>query len=399
VTGVLVIGGGFGGIEAALTAASLLKDRVDVTLVDKGTRHCFMPSIHEVLSGKQSPGDISFALDAVLGTARVGFVQDVALSVDTKKRKVAARGGSLSYDYLVLAAGAENTFRGVPGARAHARPFRNAEDAETIHEDLRRLAEDYAPGTSVVVVGGGTEGVEVVGELIDFFGEEGLSQEVEEGRLSIHLVHAGPRLLPGLPVRAAERAAEYLGGKGVRLHTRNPIVEAGEDRVILKNGTKVKSSLLIWTGGIHPAPLMREIPLPRGPEGWLKVTETLQSPSDERVFAVGDGVSIETPSGPLALERLAYHAIDQGRLAAENIHAHLEGKEPQAYSPSKKPHLVSMGSETGIFVQGDSVLSGDWVVGLKRTIQTRHLMTYLTRPALMRIPGGTLGCLIGKLLS
>jgi NADH dehydrogenase FAD-containing subunit len=121
------------------------------------------------------------------------------------------------------------------------------------------------------------------------------------------------------------------------------------------------------------------------------VTDRLHSPDDDHIYGVGDIISIYLHDGPLLLTRLAYHALDQALIASTNIHNRLRGRKQVGYSPKDKPQLVSLGKEMGIYAQKDMVLSGQWVVLLKKAVQARHLMTYLTKPGLSaiasRIPG------------
>jgi NADH dehydrogenase FAD-containing subunit len=176
--------------------------------------------------------------------------------------------------------------------------------------------------------------------------------------------------------------------------TGNAIVEVRKESVVLERGEQREASVLVWTGGIQPAKMIRDLPLQKDPRGWLKVTDRLQSPDDDRIFGIGDAVSIYTEEGPLSLQRLAYHAQDQARIAALNIDNHISGRGLVAYLPKSRPQLISLGKEMGIFSQGDRVYSGMWVVGLKKAVERKHIMGCLTRPVSTalrsRIPGAGL---------
>jgi NADH dehydrogenase FAD-containing subunit len=116
------------------------------------------------------------------------------------------------------------------------------------------------------------------------------------------------------------------------------------------------------------------------------VNVRLHSPADDRLYAVGDGVAIQGPNnGPLPLQRLAYHAQDQGTVAGINIFYDLCGKTLLRYEPKYKPQLVSIGRQMGIYTQGDVFKAGAWVVALKKAVERKHLMSYLTRPLLSSI--------------
>jgi NADH dehydrogenase len=233
--------------------------------------------------------------------------------------------------------------------------------------------------------------VEVAGELLDLVKKRGFGHDLNSGKISLALVQGEDSLLSGFPVKAQEFAREYLLQKGVRVITGDRIVEVQKNAVILDAGMKLDMSILIWTGGIRPTRLIQELPLTKDPKGWLKVTERLHSPDDEYVYGVGDIISIYVHDEPLPLARLASHALDQALIAGMNINSHLRGRRQVGYLPKDRPQLVSLGKDMGICTRKDRVLSGQWVVLLKKVVQARHLMTYLTKPGLSavtsKIPG------------
>ena len=388
---VVIIGGGFGGLETALSLKSLLPSTVQITLIDRREYHSFVPSIHEVVSGAVRARDIQIPLALILGLAGIEFVRDEVLSLDVKSKKVHTSSRGLDYDYLVLSSGAENNFYEVQGAETFSHRFRSPEDAERIHADLSSLLADRNRVCSVIIAGGGPEGVEVAGEVLDLIWGSGYGHDLNSGKLTLKLIHGQDNLLPGFPGKAQEFSREYLSRKGVIILTGYRIVEVRQNSVILDSGVKHDMSILIWTGGIQPARLIHELPLTKDPNGWLKVTDRLHSPDDEYVYGVGDIISIYVNEEPLSLTRLAYHALDQALIASMNINSHLQRRRQVGYSPKDKPQLVSLGKEMGIFTYKDRVLSGQWVVLLKKLVQARHLMTYLTKPGLSpitsRIPG------------
>ena len=378
-TRIVIIGGGFGGLEAAFSLKGLLKRPFEITLIDRSAYHAFIPSIHLIVSGKVSADSIRIPLKVVLGAAGMMFVQDEALSVNTEKREVTTGKRTLPYDYLVLSSGAENNYFGVPGAEEFSYRFRTPEDAERIRTKLvQTLTEE--PTCRFVLAGAGTEGVEVVGEVLDLIRGEGREEDLKTGRIAIDMIEGKARLLPNFPGEVQDIVEEYLRGKGVSLIAGDRISEVGKDGVVLDSGQKRDASILIWSGGIQPSKLIRNLPLGKDPGGWLKVTGQLHAPEDERIYGIGDAISISADDGPPALQRLAYHAQDQARVAALNIAADISGSEKVAYKPRTRPQLISIGSNMGIFTLEDRVYSGPWVVTLKKAVERKHLMAYLSKP-------------------
>ena len=166
-TRIVIVGGGFGGLETAFSLKGLLRRPFEITLIDRSAYHAFIPSIHLIVSGKASATDIRIPLKVVLGAAGIRFVQGEAHAVNTVKREVMTGSGTLCYDYLVLSSGAENNFFDVPGAEEFSYPFRTPENAERIRNELTHLFDDPRCRCRIALAGVGTEGVEVAGELLD----------------------------------------------------------------------------------------------------------------------------------------------------------------------------------------------------------------------------------------
>jgi NADH:quinone reductase (non-electrogenic) len=376
---IVIVGGGFGGLEAAFTLKSVTGDAVTITLIDKDGFHSFIPSIHEISSGKIASRSIQIPFETMLTPAGIRFVRNPVTAIDHENRRVKAASGDLNYDYLVLAAGAENHFFGVPGAEEHSFRFRSPEDAEKIRAHLVRLLAIERKDVHLVLAGGGTEGVEVAGELLDLITESGQED------IAITLIEARQQLLPGSPPAAREFAKNYLREKGVTIITGQRISAVRSGSIVLEAGRELPQSMLIWTGGIKPSPVITGLSLPKDPAGWLIVNDRLHSPADDRVYAVGDIVAIQGAGGTVQLQRLAYHAQDQGAVAGINIASHLRGKSLIRYEPKYKPQLISIGRDMGIFSQGDTFRAGAWVVALKKAVERKHLMSSLSRPLLSSI--------------
>lgn len=373
-TRVVIIGAGFGGLEAAFSLSELLGGSARITLIDRSGRHSFIPSIHEIVSGRKTPRDISIPLDTVLPASVKSVVTEVK-SINIDGRNVETSEGNYAFDYLVLACGSENNFFDVLGAEENAYRFRTPADAERIRTDLiRLLSEKGRPG--IVVAGGGPEGIEVAGELADAVRE--LSGPAAE--VAIELVESGERLLPGLPEKAREIAMEYLTRIGIGIRTGERITEIRKTAVVLGSGTELTASITVWTGGVKPPRLISGLNLAKDAGGWIEVTEFLNCPSHKYIFVIGDTMSIRKAGQYVKTARLAYHAIDQAVVAALNIKNLVSGQGLTAYEPKLKPQLISMGKDMGIFVRGETVLKGSWVVSLKKAVETRHLLSYISRP-------------------
>ena len=133
---IVIIGGGFGGLETALSLHNRTASSVKITLIDRSEYHSFIPSIHEIISGRISARDIQIPLALILGITGIDFVHEEVLRVDLPEKKVITPTRALDYDYLVLSSGAENNFFNVKGAESFSCRFRSPEDAGRMHAKM-----------------------------------------------------------------------------------------------------------------------------------------------------------------------------------------------------------------------------------------------------------------------
>jgi NADH dehydrogenase len=374
---IVIVGGGFGGLEAAFTLRTLMGDSASISLIDRQAEHSFLPSIHEVSTGKIAARSIQIPLKTVLAPAGIHFVQADVSAIDTASRQVSMAEGVLGYDCLLLATGAENNFFDVPGAERFSFRFRTAGDALRIRDSLERLLTEARKDVHVVIAGGGTEGVEVAGELLDMNTDNNVSIAVIEGQ---------QQLLPGFPAALGGFAEKYLQEKGVSIITAERITTVREDSLVLSSGRVLPQSILIWSGGIKPSGLIDGLALTKDPAGWLIVDAFLRSPSDERIFVIGDAATITGPANALPLPKLAYLAQEQATVAALNISSFLQRSgDLVRYEARTRPQLISIGKNMGIYAFKDTFRTGAWVVGLKKAVERKHMMSYLSRPLITGI--------------
>ncbi len=379
---IVIVGAGFAGLETALSLKSLMKRTADITVIDRNDHQSFLPSIHEVISGKVRPEQIEIPLPPLFETAGIAFVQDEVHGVETTTREVHTAGEPLPFDYLVIACGAAVRFYRVPGAREFAYAFRTPEQADKIGKAARSLLEEHRQPARILIAGGGLEGVEIAGELLDLVRETGRQEALASGALSIELIEAAPRLLPGCSERVQTFVEDYLEERGVRLVRGSAITEVRQDALSLASGETREMSMLIWTGGIQPPAWIRKTSLPQDADGWLQVTEQLHSPGNGHIYAMGDIISFTSAEHPRTLAREAHYALDQARVAALNIYYDAKGYRKIGYHPPAKPQAISLGKAMGVLASDTLFYTGPWVVRLKKVVEKRHMLIYRTRPYL-----------------
>jgi len=350
-----VLGGGFAGLAAALALAPARR----VALVDRRAHFEFLPNIHELVSGVKTPALLRLPLRPILVRRGHRFVRGEIRRIDLAGRRVVLAGGrALAWDALVVALGGVNATHGVAGADEHALPFKSVDDCARIGRRLRALARGWRRGArpiDVVVVGGGLEGVEALGEILRRFRTRGCFR--------VQLVEARPRLLPEAPARLDRLVRDLAAPWNVDILTGEAVRAVRARSVALASGRRLPSEATIWTGGPAAPALLAEAGLSPAPGTWAPAEPTLESVEHPDVFLAGDAVRLPAP-----LAKQGYHALDMGRCAADNLVRRLEGRRLRRYRPAEKPTLVSFGDLDTFLVAGRVVAASPALAVAKEAV-------------------------------
>ena len=348
---IAIVGANFAG----LSAAQRLGSDYAVTVIDGSPWFEWRPGIHELVSGTSRAADLRLSLARLVSRAGHRFVHGTVTDID-------ARAGCLTtsddrqveFDTCIVAVGGVvNTF-GVEGADRYAMPLKTVEDGVAIGRRLAKLASGKGR-KSVVIVGGGFEGIEVLGEILRRY----------RGRQSLHIsvIEAGSRLMPGSP-RALDRAVRaHCASLDVDLLARTAVAKVTRSRVQLAAGGSLRSDLTIWTAGATAPDLLRVARLSRGTETWAPVRKTLQSRKFDNVFVAGDA-SVPRPR----LAKQAYYAMQMGQFAAVNAMRALAGRRLREFIPVPKPMLVAFGDLDTFLVSGRSVIASPTLAAAKEAV-------------------------------
>jgi len=324
---VVVVGGGFAGINAA---HALAHSDVDVTLVDRHNYHTFQPLLYQVGTGYLPPEEVGAALRSVFHqqtnlSVRVAVVASVNW---TGQRLALADGATLCFDYLILAAGAETNFFGIAGMAEHAWPLYTMADAVALRTHLLGTIEQVIgsgqsadASITTVVVGGGPTGVETAGALAS------MANEVvgPVATLKVILIEAGPRLLNAFSERSSARALDDLRHRSVDVRLDRMVEGADAGGVTLGGGERIATNTVIWAAGVQANGLGRTLGLQLN-RGRLVVDPYLQVPDHPNVFVAGDLAAVAAREPSALLPMLAPVAIQAGRHAGEQVARVIAGK-------------------------------------------------------------------------
>ena len=348
---IAIVGGNFAG----LTAAIKLSRRHAVTVIDPSRHFEWAPGIHEILSSVKTPQGLRLDRAAIVKHAGHRFLRDRVTVLDPTQGRLATAGGhELAFDACIVAVGALWNTHHVPGVTRHAMPFRSIADSLAIEQRLHKLMQQGTP-LRIVIAGGGLAGIEALGEM--------LRRHRDDAGLSIELVEAGARLLPGLPASLDADLRRICEPYPVSFRTSTTIASVSAKGVRLADGTRLRSELTLWTAGLAPPALLRESGLAPPPQVWADVHATLQSCHFDNVIVVGDAAQL-----PHAVGKQAYNAIDMGALAAANAVRFLAGRALKPFKPAPKPVLVAFGDLQTYLVAGRTVVASKALAGAKEGV-------------------------------
>jgi NADH dehydrogenase len=347
----VIVGANFGG----LAAAQHLDDRYDVTVIDRSPWFEWLPNIHELLSGVKRRADLRLPRARLVKRAGHRFVRAEVVRIDAPAAVVVtSKDRRFPFDACIVAVGGVDETFGVPGADRYALPFKSVDDCAEIGRRLEALAQRRGRW-SVVIVGGGFEGIEALGEI--------LRRYRRCPGLTINLVEAGPRLMPGSPPSIDRAVRRHSARHSVRFLTGTRVTKVTPTRVHIDAGKPLRSDLTIWTGGVQAPPLLHTSGLADRAGQWAPVTKALRSKRHENVFVIGDAAGLPHPLG-----KQAYYALQMGMCAAGNVERALAGRRLHDFRPSPKGTLVAFGLMDTFLIAGRSVIASPALAAAKEAV-------------------------------
>jgi NADH dehydrogenase len=388
---VVIVGSGFGGLEAVKQLDSLFgrDPDVEILLLSNQNYLLFTPLLPQIASSFTDPRHIIQTVREIRGKRKFVFRRENVLAVDTKNRRLTVDSGLIDYDALILAPGSRTEFFNTPGARENCWDYKWLQQAVELrehiidlceHADHTRDAADRQSMLTFVVVGGGYTGIELVAEIRDFLIRYAAKKYRGINASEIHLIvlEALPDLLRGIGPKLAAHARKRLDVSGIEVRTSTRVTRVTECAVEINGNETIQANTIIWTAGVRANELVESLPGPHDRIGRAVVNGQLQLNDHPEVFVIGDSAAaVNAEEAP----RVAPVAIEQGRIAALNI-GHLWSGEPlETYDYASKGMLVSLGMNYAVVNVAGIQISGyfAWLfwnavhlyklVGLKKQLQ------------------------------
>jgi len=353
-THIVILGGGYGGLSAALELDRLLKNRQDyrILLIDGKEDHQVKADLHLVAAERKTEKAITIPFRKILQNRKIEFMRAEVLSIDFAHKNVLTTEGKVRYDKLVIALGSETEYFGIPGLKEHALTLTSIDDALRIRNHIRDMFAKSVTSSdeknsramlTFVVGGGGFTGVELATELTDYIAKLAEEAKMDRDETRLIVVEAEDTILPGFDIKLADRVIHVLESRGIELMLRKPVVAFDGNTVQLRTGEKIDTKTLIWTGGVRSNAVAADSGLETGSHGRIVINPFSESVDYAGVYAIGDNSLVLDPSTSRPLAPTGQLTLQQAKIAAFNIYAELMGKRRKRFTPHIVGQFVCLG--------------------------------------------------------
>jgi NADH dehydrogenase len=360
---ILILGAGFAGVAVARSLERRLRaDEAEITIVGRDNFTLFTPMLPEVSAGGLETRHVVTPVRPQLRRAQFALGDVVAIDLDARtvevQHSITGALKTFDYDHLVLALGSVTSTFGIPGVAEHALPLKTIEDAERLRNrviaslELADITSDPAERARLltyVIVGGGYTGAEGAGELIDLFRSiTPLYTSIAMREVRIVLIEAGPALLAGLPIGMGRYTTKNLTRRGIELHLGDGVTSLDDQAICLASGTTIPTATVLWSAGVRPTPVLRNLPVQHARNGGIIVERDMSVPGRAGVWALGDCAWIPMKAVGEWYPMTAQHAIREGPALAKNIAATLHGRPTVPFDFTALGTMASLGARSGV---------------------------------------------------
>lgn len=410
---VIIIGGGFGGLNAA---KSLKKADVDLLVIDKTNHHCFQPLLYQVATAALSSGNIAFPIREVLrDQANTQVIMANVDSIDKNNHTVfISNGETIEYDYLIVATGATHSYFGHPEWEAYAPGLKTVIDAAIIREkillafELGERCEDLKDAQKYlrfVIVGAGPTGVEMAGAIAEIARKTLFKnfRKIKPEQSKIYLIEGLGQVLSTYPPKLGSYARRALEKMGVTVMTDTKVTKVTAEGVFIGDEF-IEAANIIWAAGNEASPLLKTLDVALDRQGRALVEPDLSIPGHPDVFVIGDAACLKDDKG-VCLPGLAPVALQEGRYVARLIAKKIPKKDRKPFRYFDKGTMATIGKAKAVAVMKKLTLSGyiAWLAwGFihilylisfqnKFIVMTQWMFMYLTGKRQMRLISRPIG--------
>ncbi|WP_058486815.1 FAD-dependent oxidoreductase [Defluviitalea phaphyphila] len=380
---IFILGGGYGGIQAALTLQKKKKktDDIEIYLIDKNPYHTLLTELHEVAANRIEEDGVIVYLKDIFKYTDVHVIQDYIQQIDFEKQILKSPKNEYSYDYLIMAIGSEPNFYGIEGMKENSFTLWSYKDALTIKnhilEMFQKASLEKDPSKrraylTFAVGGGGFTGTEMIGELALWVNDLAKQYDVNRDEVRLILIETLPNILPILDNSLVEKSVKYLKNKlGVEVLTNSKITKVDKTSFVLNDNEIINSHTLIWTGGVQANRCLSKFDLETGKSQRVCVDEYTKT-HYKNVFAIGD-FSLFITEDNKPLPALVEAALETGKSAAINILNSIRGKELEKAKPKLHGVMVSVSKNYAVANIMGMKLSGLPALFMKHLVNIHYL--------------------------
>lgn len=353
---VIIVGGGFAGLNAAKVLGN--SEKVKVTLIDKKNHHLFQPLLYQVAMAALSPAEIAAPIRSLLSKYKlVNVLNDEVIYINKEKKLIKTKNLELNYDYLILACGTQHSYFGNEKWEKYSPGLKTIEQATEIRRrvltafekaEIENNIETKKELLTFIIVGGGPTGVELagaIGEMSRFT----LSRDfrnIDPKLTRIILVEAGQRILPMYSDKLSSRATRDLEKLGVQVWTSSMVTNVDENGVNV-GGERVNARTVLWAAGIQASKLNYELNVELDRQGRVIIEPELNVKGNPALYVLGDQAHFKNKDGK-PLPGLAPIALQQGKFAAKNILREINGEQKKPYKYIDKGQAATIGRSKAV---------------------------------------------------
>lgn len=359
----VILGAGYGGLLTAVELEEKVKslEDVEIVLVDKNDYHQYLHLAYEIVSNAKKISDVTVPLDELLGKRNIQFFQGTVYEIDLKNKVVKTNNGDLSYFELVVALGSEPNYYNIKGAKEYSQCVCSVEAAVQIRDKLRKLLEQDKDA-KIVVGGGGFTGIEVAGEILD---------ELEH---PLTIVEAANRLLPFWNnLEFSKKAANVLREMGAEVILNKLITEVKEDAIVFDDGSKIKCSLFIWTGGVQGSLVTNRSGFKTGKGNRVEINDFCEAVGFPGVYVIGDCALVLDCKTKKILPQCIEIALEQAEVVAKNLYSDLTFSKKKIFVPKFSGQIVNIGEKYGIGIISGVKMEGRLAQMVKKILHLHYV--------------------------